>query len=125
MRSSKRNAGTRASAQLGDDLKDELFNEFFKTPTQKRLLLEEKLILAVKEELYGLYQEKGINRADVSLRTGISLNRINDILDGDDDITLREVASLAWAAESQLSDIEFQPIPQDDAVSSSEIFSDA
>jgi hypothetical protein len=106
-------------------MKDELFNELFKTPTQKRLLLEEKLILAVKEELYGLYQEKGINRADVSLRTGISLNRINDILDGDDDITLREVASLAWAAESQLSEIEFQPIPQDDAASSPELFSDA
>lgn len=109
-------------------MKNEMINQFFKTPTQKRLLLEEKLILAVQEELYGLYQEKGLNRADVSLRTGISLSRINDILDGHEgleDISLREVASLAWAAESQLSEIELQPIPQEDVATTTEIFSDS
>lgn len=78
---------------------DKLFN----TEALKMMLEQERLSLAVKEELLRLFEAAGLNRSDVCARVEMDRRRLDEILDGDLSPTLHEVAALAWAARGKVA----------------------
>jgi transcriptional regulator with XRE-family HTH domain len=80
------------------------------TKTRKRLAKyehdpeyqAEKLSLAVTEELARVMREKGITKKELAERLGVSKARVSNILNGSPNLTLRTLATLSTALESEV-----------------------
>jgi transcriptional regulator with XRE-family HTH domain len=80
------------------------------------------------EELHGLVtqltneitfhmRERGISRADLAARMGVSPGRVSQILGGGENLTLRTLAALAVALDARF-DFELNSLKVDDAFTS-------
>jgi len=84
----------------------------------------------VDEEMHGLVtqltnqitfhmRERGITRADLAARMGVSPGRVSQILGGGENLTLRTLAALASALDARF-DFELSSLKVDDAFTSRE-----
>ncbi len=82
----------------------------------------------VDEEMYGLItqltnevnwhmRERGLTRADLAARMGVSPGRVSQILGGGENLTLRTLATLATALDARF-DIELGSLKADDTYTS-------
>jgi transcriptional regulator with XRE-family HTH domain len=82
----------------------------------------------VEEEMYGLItqltneinwhmRERGLSRADLAARMGVSPGRISQILGGGENLTLRTLAALATALDARFG-IELSSLKAEDAFTS-------
>jgi transcriptional regulator with XRE-family HTH domain len=84
----------------------------------------------VDEEMHGLVtqltnqitfhmRERGITRADLAARMGVSPGRVSQILGGGENLTLRTLAALASALDARF-DVELSSLKVDDTFTSRE-----
>jgi plasmid maintenance system antidote protein VapI len=82
----------------------------------------------IDEEMYGLVtqltnevnwhmRERGLTRADLAARMGVSPGRVSQILGGGENLTLRTLAALATALDARF-DIELGSLKADDTYTS-------
>ena len=82
----------------------------------------------IDEEMYGLItqltnevnwhmRERGLTRADLAARMGVSPGRVSQILGGGENLTLRTLAALATALDARF-DIELGSLKAEDTYSS-------
>ena len=69
----------------------------------RRLLVEEDLILDVTEAISAVMQEEGISKAQLAKRMGRTKGFITQLLSGGRNLTLRTLAGLADALESRVT----------------------
>lgn len=71
------------------------YEKFAKSSDEnRRLLLQEKFILQVTEEICKAMEASGINRSGLANRMGKTKGHISRLLSGDRNLTLRSVADL-------------------------------
>jgi transcriptional regulator with XRE-family HTH domain len=80
---------------------------------------EEMLILVTQltNAVNWYMRERGLTRADLAVRMGVSPGRVSQILGGGENLTLRTLAALSTALDSQF-DIELTALKADDAYTS-------
>jgi transcriptional regulator with XRE-family HTH domain len=82
----------------------------------------------IEEEMYGLItgltneinwhmRERGLSRADLAARMGVSPGRVSQILGGGENLTLRTLAALATALDARFG-IELSTLKAQDAFTS-------
>ena len=69
------------------------------TPEARRRYEEERLILWTTEAIWKAMDEQGLTRAELAERLGTSRANITQLLSGSRNMTLRSLASLAFACE--------------------------
>jgi len=62
----------------------------------------EKLSLAVTEEFARVMKEKGMSKKDLAERLGVSKARVSNILNGSPNLTLKTLAAISVALDSQI-----------------------
>lgn len=75
------------------------------------------LITQLTNEITWLMTERGITRADLAARMGVSPGRVSQILGGSENLTLRTLASLAAALDARF-DIGLSSLKAGDAYTS-------
>jgi transcriptional regulator with XRE-family HTH domain len=80
---------------------------------------EEQLILVTQltNEINWYMRERGLTRADLAARMGVSPGRVSQILGGGENLTLRTLAALSTALDARL-DIELSALKAGDTYSS-------
>lgn len=66
-----------------------------KSPENKKAMVEETFILNVTESIWYWATIHGMNVKDLADGVGISLDRMRDLLSGEEELTLRMVADIA------------------------------
>ena len=69
------------------------------TPEARRRYEEERLILWTTEAIWKAMDEQGLTRAEMAAKLGTSRANITQLLSGSRNMTLRSLASLAFACE--------------------------
>jgi len=82
---------------------------------------EEMLALATQltNAVTWYMRERGLTRADLAVRMGVSPGRVSQILGGGENLTLRTLAALSTALDAHF-DIELTALKADDAYTSRE-----
>lgn len=62
----------------------------------------EKLSLTVTEAFARMMKEKGVSRKDLAERLGVSKARVSNIMNGSPNLTLKTLASVAVALDSEV-----------------------
>jgi transcriptional regulator with XRE-family HTH domain len=75
------------------------------------------LITQLTNEINWYMRERGLTRADLAARMGVSPGRVSQILGGGENLTLRTLAALSTALEARF-DIELSPLKAGDAYTS-------
>lgn len=72
------------------------------TPEARRRYEEERLILWTTEAIWKAMDEQGLTRAEMAEKLGTSRANITQLLSGSRNMTLRSLASLAFACEMRV-----------------------
>ena len=72
------------------------------------------LVTQLTNEITWCLRERGLTRADLAARMGVSPGRVSQILGGGENLTLRTLAALSTALDARF-DIELNPLKADDA----------
>jgi len=75
------------------------------------------LVTQLTNEITWLMQERGLTRADLAARMGVSPGRVSQILGGTENLTLRTLAALAAALDARF-DIGLSSLKAGDAYAS-------
>ena len=75
------------------------------------------LITQLTNEIIWYMRERGLSRADLAARMGVSPGRVSQILGGGENLTLRTLAALSTALEARF-DIELSALKDGDAYTS-------
>ncbi|HEY3243423.1 MAG TPA: helix-turn-helix transcriptional regulator, partial [Phycisphaerae bacterium] len=75
---------------------------FISDPEGMRLFQQERLILDVTEAIYGLMEQKGVNKADLAKRLGTSKAYVTRLLGGRTNMTLRTASDAFWALDASM-----------------------
>ena len=75
------------------------------------------LVTQLTNEINWLMQERGLTRADLAARMGVSAGRVSQILGGGENLTLRTLAALAVALDARF-DIGLSSLKAGDAYTS-------
>ena len=75
------------------------------------------LITQLTNEINWLMRERGLTRADLAARMGVSPGRVSQILGGGENLTLRTLAALSTALDARF-DIELSALKADDTFTS-------
>lgn len=82
--------------------------------------IEDELLVLVTQltnEINWYMRERGLSRADLAARMGVSPGRVSQILGGGENLTLRTLAALSTALDARF-DIELSPLKGGDTYSS-------
>jgi transcriptional regulator with XRE-family HTH domain len=74
------------------------------------------LVTRLTNEINWYMRERGITRADLAARMGVSPGRVSQILGGGENLTLRTLAGLSTALDARFS-VELSPLKAEDAYS--------
>ena len=75
------------------------------------------LVTQLTNEINWHMRERGLTRADLAARMGVSPGRVSQILGGGENLTLRTLAALSTALDARL-DIELNTLKADDTYTS-------
>ena len=75
------------------------------------------LVTQLTNEITWSLRERGLTRADLAARMGVSPGRVCQILGGGENLTLRTLAALSTALDARF-DIELNPLKAGDAYTS-------
>jgi transcriptional regulator with XRE-family HTH domain len=75
------------------------------------------LVTQLTNEITWCLRERGLTRADLAARMGVSPGRVSQILGGGENLTLRTLAALSTALDARF-DIELNALKADDAYTS-------
>lgn len=75
------------------------------------------LVTQLTNEINWCLRERGLTRADLAARMGVSPGRVSQILGGGENLTLRTLAALSTALDARF-DIELRALKADDAYTS-------
>jgi transcriptional regulator with XRE-family HTH domain len=75
------------------------------------------LVTQLTNEISWCLRERGLTRADLAARMGVSPGRVSQILGGGENLTLRTLAALSTALDARF-DIGLSPLKGDDTYSS-------
>ena len=75
------------------------------------------LVTQLTNEINWCLRERGLTRADLAARMGVSPGRVSQILGGGENLTLRTLAALSTALDARF-DIELNPLKAGDAYTS-------
>ena len=75
------------------------------------------LVTQLTNEINWLMRERGLSRADLAARMGVSPGRVSQILGGGENLTLRTLAALAVALDARF-DFELNSLKVDDTFTS-------
>jgi transcriptional regulator with XRE-family HTH domain len=75
------------------------------------------LVTQLTNEITWCLRERGLTRADLAARMGVSPGRVSQILGGGENLTLRTLAALSTALDARF-DIELSALKADDAYTS-------
>jgi transcriptional regulator with XRE-family HTH domain len=78
------------------------------------------LITQVTNEINWQMSQRGLTRADLASRMGVSPGRVSQVLSGGENLTLRTLASMAVALDSQF-DLVLKPVKATDDTYSHDI----
>ena len=75
------------------------------------------LVTQLTNEINWCLRERGLTRADLAARMGVSPGRVSQVLSGGENLTLRTLVSLATALDGRF-EVQFRPYkPSDDSYS--------
>jgi transcriptional regulator with XRE-family HTH domain len=77
------------------------------------------LVTQLTNEINWYMRERGLTRADLAARMGVSPGRVSQILGGGENLTLRTLAALSTALDARF-DIELSALKAEDAYTSAE-----
>ena len=77
------------------------------------------LVTELTNEINWLMRERGLTRADLAARMGVSPGRVSQILGGGENLTLRTLAALSTALDARFG-IELHSLKVEDAYSSAD-----
>lgn len=72
---------------------------FRSTPDSERLLAEERVVLAATELICEAMERRGISRAELAAKVGVSASEITQRLSGRRNLTLRRLADMLHAMD--------------------------
>src|SRR5271165_7351493 len=75
------------------------------------------LVTQLTDEINWHMRERGLTRADLAARMGVSPGRVSQILSGGENLTLRTLAALSTALDARFS-IELRPVKDGDTYTS-------
>ena len=75
------------------------------------------LVTQLTNEINWCLRERGLTRADLAARMGVSPGRVSQILGGGENLTLRTLAALSTALDARF-DIELSALKADDTYTS-------
>jgi transcriptional regulator with XRE-family HTH domain len=75
------------------------------------------LVTQLTNEINWYMRERGLTRADLAARMGVSPGRVSQILSGGENLTLRTLAALSTALDARF-DVELSALKGDDTYSS-------
>src|ERR1700728_852848 len=75
------------------------------------------LVTRLTNEITWYMRERGLTRADLAARMGVSPGRVSQILSGGENLTLRTLAALSTALDARF-DIELSALKADDTYAS-------
>jgi transcriptional regulator with XRE-family HTH domain len=75
------------------------------------------LVTQVTNEINWYMRERGLTRADLAARMGVSPGRVSQILGGGENLTLRTLAALSTALDAHF-DLELSPLKVGDSYTS-------
>ena len=75
------------------------------------------LVTQLTNEVNWYMRERGLTRADLATRMGVSPGRVSQILGGGENLTLRTLAALSTALDARF-DVELSALKADDTYSS-------
>src|SRR5271154_6144778 len=75
------------------------------------------LVTQLTNEINWLMRERGLTRADLAARMGVSPGRVSQILGGGENLTLRTLAALSTALDARF-DVELGALKAEDAYDS-------
>lgn len=75
------------------------------------------LVTQLTNEVTWSLRERGLTRADLAARMGVSPGRVSQILSGGENLTLRTLAALSTALDSRFN-VELSALKSDDAYTS-------
>src|SRR5271157_6450974 len=75
------------------------------------------LVTQLTDEINWHMRERGLTRADLAARMGVSPGRVSQILGGGENLTLRTLAALSTALDAHF-EIELSALKTDDAYTS-------
>ena len=75
------------------------------------------LLTQLTNEITWSLRERGLTRADLAARMGVSPGRVSQILSGGENLTLRTLAALSTALDSRFN-VELSALKSDDAYTS-------
>ena len=75
------------------------------------------LVTQLTNEITWCLRERGLTRADLAARMGVSPGRVSQILGGGENLTLRTLAALSTALDARFG-IELNPLKGDDTYTS-------
>ena len=75
------------------------------------------LVTQVTNEISWYMRERGLTRADLAARMGVSPGRVSQILGGGENLTLRTLAALSTALDAHF-DLELNPLKAGDSYTS-------
>jgi len=75
------------------------------------------LVTQVTNEINWYMRERGLSRADLAARMGVSPGRVSQILGGGENLTLRTLAALSTALDAHF-DLELSPLKAGDSYTS-------
>ena len=78
------------------------------------------LVTQLTNEINWYMRERGLSRADLAARMGVSPGRVSQILGGGENLTLRTLAALSTALDSHF-DIELTTLKGDDSYRSRDV----
>lgn len=78
------------------------------TPERRRSYEQERLIVDVAEAVQGLLDKAGMKRAELGRRTGIARQSLHQMLSGQQNLTLRTMATIAHELGYRVS-VSFEP----------------
>lgn len=95
--------------------------DFFKkweseSDENRRLVLQEELILKVTEALYELMEEKQLNKTYIAENLGKSKAYISQLLSGSRNMTLRTLSDLVHTLNMKVDSVNFVSIDKDDHI---------
>jgi transcriptional regulator with XRE-family HTH domain len=75
------------------------------------------LVTQLTNEVTWCLRERGLTRADLAARMGVSPGRVSQILSGGENLTLRTLAALSTALDARF-DVQLSPLKAGDAYTS-------
>ena len=83
----------------------------------RKLYFREDLIFEITEAIYRVMEEKGVSKAELAKRAGVSKSNITQLLSGDHNMRLTTVADLLYSLDSKL-EVSVAPLDLDNVLES-------